>query len=52
MGCVVAIPERDFGWIIGKELTPISTDVFISIPQRGFWVLSVNSLHNQDTSVQ
>ncbi len=34
MGCVMTIPERDFGWIVGKELTPVSADVFISIPER------------------
>lgn len=36
MGCVVEIPERDFSWIVGKELTPVSSDVFISIPKRGY----------------
>lgn len=34
MGGVVAIPERACGWLIGKELTPLSSDVFISIPER------------------
>lgn len=36
MGCVVLIPKRDFSWLVGKELTPVSLDVFISIPGRDY----------------
>lgn len=30
----ISIPERVLGLSVGKELTPISTDIFISIPHR------------------
>jgi hypothetical protein len=36
MGCVASIPERGLVWGERKELTPISTDVFISIPERAW----------------
>lgn len=34
MGSVVEIPMRGFVQTLRKELTPVSTDVFISIPER------------------
>jgi len=34
MGCVALIPERDFELDSRGELTPVSADVFVSIPQR------------------
>lgn len=36
MGCVVEIPMRAFVRTVRKELTPVSTDVFISIPKRAW----------------
>lgn len=36
MGCVVEIPMRDFVRTVRKELTPVSADVFISIPERAW----------------
>lgn len=34
MGCVIEIPMRDCVRIVRKELTPLSSDVFVSIPER------------------
>jgi hypothetical protein len=34
MGCVTSIPERALVCFGRKELTPLSADVFISIPKR------------------
>jgi len=36
MGCVVEIPMRAFVQTVRKELTPVSADVFISIPERAW----------------
>jgi hypothetical protein len=32
------IPERVLGLCGGKQRTPLSTDVFVSIPEKGFGV--------------
>lgn len=34
MGCLVAIPKRDLSGFWRQELTPVSSDVFVSIPKR------------------
>jgi len=34
MGCVTSIPERVLFCFGRKELTPVSADVFVSIPKR------------------
>lgn len=36
MDRVVSIPKRVFGLILKEELTPLSVDVFVSIPKRGY----------------
>ncbi len=36
MGCIALIPGRDFEPGSREELTPVSADVFVSIPQRDF----------------
>ncbi len=36
MGCVVLIPKRDSGALEKKKLTAVSTDLFVSIPKRGW----------------
>lgn len=47
MGCVVGIPLRDFGELVRKELTPVSSDVFISIPSGVYNYIFVSFSHNQ-----
>jgi len=52
MGCVASIPERGLVWVERKELTPVSADVFVSIPERVSNMLHMVSSRNQHISFQ
>ncbi len=52
MGCVVSIPERVLVCLGRKELTPVSADVFVSIPKRVSNMLRMDSSHNQHIRFQ
>lgn len=38
MDRLISIPERDFGMYGEKQPTPLSTDVFVSIPERDYFL--------------
>jgi len=52
MGCVVEIPMRVLDWVERKELTPVSADVFVSIPERVSKMPRMASSRNQHTRFQ